>query len=297
MTMHRFARVASRLFNVPLMIRQDKAEMLVAALADRLGIARLDFADSNRVLMIDELQQMAAIGTDGNRAPHKVYDLCDGVALIPIEGTLVHKLGSVDPWSGMTGYDGLAYKLRAAMDDSEVSAIMLDIDSPGGEVSGCFDFCDELASYTARMGGKPIWAFVNEAAYSAAYAIASQCDKIVLPRTGGVGSIGVLTMHVDMSAAMAKGGINATLIFSGEHKVDGNPYEALPKAVRSTIQTSLDNTRFLFAETVARGRRMSVDDILATEAACFDGADAVSAGLADSVASEIETFAALLSLT
>ncbi len=294
MSATRFARVANRLFNAPLAIRAEKAEMLVAALAHRLGVAQLSFADGREPLMIADLDEMAMIATDGDRPARKIYDVSDSVAIIPVEGTLVHKLGTVDAWSGMMGYDGLAFKLRAAIRDPDVQAIWLDVDSPGGEVAGCFDFADELASCTARMGGKPIWAFINEAAYSAAYAIASQCDRVITPRTGGCGSVGVLTMHVDFSAALKKDGINPTLIFSGAHKVDGNEIGPLPQAVLDRVQQSLDTTRLLFAGTVARGRSLLIDDVLATEAECFDGDEAIDVGFADAVMCETDAFNALL---
>lgn len=294
MSMNRFARVAGRLLNVPIMLRQEKAEMLVAALANRLGIGALAFDDSPRLLAQSDLKEMALVGTSGEQTARKIYDVCEGVAIIPVEGTLVHKLGGVDPWSGMVGYDQLALKLRTAMDDNEVEAIWFDGDTPGGEVSGCFDFADELASCTQRMGGKPIWWFANEASYSAGYALASQCDRVILPRTGGVGSIGVVMMHCDLSAALAKDGVKVTLIHSGEHKVDGNPYSPLAADVLSDLQAECDETRLLFADTVARGRRMTIQAVLDTEARCFTGGHAVQSGLADAVASEIDTFATLL---
>mgnify|MGYP000349549479 CR=1 FL=1 len=294
MTNARFARLSSRLFNVPLAIRQDKAEMLVAALAQRLGIVSLHFDADDRVLDAAALQSMSIEGMDGERGGGRCYDTFHGVAMMPIEGTLVHKLGGVDPWCGMTGYDQIAYKMREAMDDPDVKAIWLDIDSPGGEVSGCFDLCDEIAACSAANGGKPIWGFVNEMACSAAYAIASQCDQIIMPRTGVVGSIGVLTMHVDFSKALAMDGIKPTLIHAGSHKVDGNAYEPLPDSVRADIQASLEKVRLLFADTVARGRKTTRAKMLATEARCYDAQEALGVGLIDAVASEMEAFAAML---
>jgi ClpP class serine protease len=133
---------------------------------------------------------------------------------------------------------------------------------------------------------KPLRAFVAEAALSAGYAIASQADRIILPRTGEVGSIGVVTMHVDMSGALQDGGYAVTLIHAGAHKVDGNPFEPLPDTVRAEWQADLESVRQLFAATVeaGRGTRMPRGAALASEAAILRGADAVAAGLADEVA-------------
>nr|WP_296643435.1 S49 family peptidase [Roseibaca sp.] len=130
-------------------------------------------------------------------------------------------------------------------------------------------------------------------AFSAGYALASQADRILLPRTGAVGSIGVVVLHADMSGQLDQDGVRVTLIHSGRHKVDGNPYQPLPEGVRGDIQREIDVLRFLFAETVAAGRagRLSEDAAMATEAATYLGADAVAAGLADQVTDLTRGFA------
>jgi ClpP class serine protease len=158
----------------------------------------------------------------------------------------------------------------------------LEIDSFGGEVAGVFDLADRIRAIRAT---KPVWAFVAEHAFSAGYALASQATRILLPRTGAVGSIGVVVMHADLSGQLGQDGMQVTLIHAGSHKVDGNPYEPLPADVRNDIQREIDVLRFLFAETVAAGRsgRLSQEAALATEAATYRGADAVASGLADEV--------------
>jgi ClpP class serine protease len=177
----------------------------------------------------------------------------------------------------------VAAQLDAALADPAVNGIALEIDSHGGEVAGAFDLADRIRAARAR---KPVRAFVAEAALSAGYAIASQADRIILPRTGEVGSIGVVTMHVDMSGALADGGYAVTLIHAGAHKVDGNPFEPLPDTVRAEWQADLESVRQIFVATVeaGRGARLPRGAALATEAAILRGADAVAAGLADEVA-------------
>jgi hypothetical protein len=139
---------------------------------------------------------------------------------------------------------------------------------------------------------------VAEHAFSAGYALASQADRILLPRTGAVGSIGVVVMHADMSSQLDQDGVRVTLIHSGQHKVDGNPYVPLPDAVRDDIQREIDVLRFLFAETVAAGRagRLSQDAAMATQAATYRGADAIASGLADEVTDLARGFAAFRQL-
>ena len=169
--------------------------------------------------------------------------------------------------------------------------IALEIDSFGGEVAGVFDLADAIR---AARAAKPVWAFVAEHAFSAGYALASQADRIIVPRTGAVGSIGVVVMHTDLSGQLSDAGVTVTLIHSGAHKVDGNPYAPLPDPVRARIQTEIDSIRTLFAQTVAasRGRRLTAEAALATEAECYRGAEAVAAGLADEVSDPALAFAA-----
>ena len=210
--------------------------------------------------------------------------------MIEIAGVLIHRGGWIGQSSGQTSYEGIAAQFEAAAGDPAVRGIALEIDSFGGEVAGVFDLADRIR---AIRGTKPVWAFVAEHAFSAGYALASQADRILLPRTAAVGSIGVVVMHADLSGQLDQDGVRVTLIHSGQHKVDGNPYEPLPENVRDDIQREIDVLRFLFAETVAAGRagRLSQEAALATEAATFRGTDAVAAGLADEVVDLARGFA------
>ena len=184
-----FPFLAQRLFNTPLAITPGKAEVVMAALAERMGIAQIQ--RGVRMMEDDDYDY-----TKPGESPGTGYDVVGGVAVIQVAGTLVQKLGTLRPYSGMTGYDGIRQNFLTALIDPDVTSIVLDIDSPGGEVSGCFDLVDAI--YEAR-GSKPIWAILNDAAYSAAYAIASAADKIYVPRTGGTGSVGVIWIHMDWS--------------------------------------------------------------------------------------------------
>ena len=192
----------------------------MAALAERLGVSKIMRMDGTEVLA----QPLAFSGDDDFSGPGRArqtgYDLVGPVAVIQVEGTLVQKLGTLRPYSGMTGYDGIRQNFLEALSDPAVEAIVLDIDSPGGEVAGCFDLVDTI--YAAR-GEKPIWSVLSESAYSAGYAIASAADRIVVPRTGGTGSIGVISMHVDWSQALTEAGVKVTFITYGERKADGHP--------------------------------------------------------------------------
>lgn len=282
--MSRFPFLAQRLFNVPLAITPQKAEIVTAALAERLGVTTFTRANGRAIALDD--------GYDDEPADRKPYETVAGIAVVPIQGTLVNRLGSLRPYSGMTGYDGIRSNLMMALNDPGVRAIMFDVDSPGGEVSGCFDLVDTI--YGARKI-KPIWAVLNDMACSAAYAIASASDFVTVPRTGTTGSVGVICMHCDMSKALEKAGIAVTVIQYGARKADGTDTQPLSDPALARFQADVDTMGDLFVETVARNRDMATAKVKATEAGTFLGAKGVSVGFADAVMAPDEAFRRLLS--
>lgn len=295
--MSKFARVAGRLFNTPLALRPEKCEMLCAALVDRMGITKLDRIDGMS-LEASQLRQAASdwIDDEPQSPARRQYTVEQRVARIPIDGSLVHKLGGVSPWSGMIGYDCLDKIITDAMGNKEVGAILLDMDSPGGEVAGCFEFARKLSKMGARNGGKPIVAFANEMSCSAAYAIASACDAIMTTDTGMTGSIGVWTMMVDMTKGLTKNGIEVTMIRAGERKARGGPYEHADKATFEKLQAWVDETWQIFADLVSQNRPLSSQAVMALEGDWYTGKDALDIGLVDAVDSPEAIFDAVAKL-
>jgi signal peptide peptidase SppA len=284
--MNSYPHLAQRLFNTPLAILPGKAEIVIAALADRFGIAHL--FGGGKPLAISYYYDVGPSEPDPDE---RYYDVVEGVAIIPITGTLVAKSGYMRPWSGMTGYDGIRACLSLALADPAVRAVVLDIDSPGGEVAGCFDLVDEI--YAAR-GTKPIRAILSENAFSAAYAIASACDQITVPRTGGTGSVGVIALHTDFSKALGGAGITVTIIQCGDRKSDGNEFQSLAPEALARFQADVDTMGELFINTVARNRGLAANAVRDTQATTFLGAAGVKIGFADAVASPDAAFGALL---
>lgn len=286
MSRNHLPHLAQKLFNTPLAITPGKIEIIMAALADRFGIAQILRVDGSKARMMEDDDWDA--GTPASMMPSTVVN---GVALIQVQGTLVQKLGTLQPWSGMTGYDGIRANFNAALADPSVRAIVFDIDSNGGEVSGCFDLVDFI--YAAR-GRKPIRAILGESAYSAAFAIASACDHISVPRTGGTGSVGVICAHVDFSRALDAAGITVELIQYGAFKADGNEYTPLTKAARARMQADVNTMGDLFVETTARNLNLSPADVKATQAATYMGAAGAAVGFAHAVMAPDEAFRSLL---
>lgn len=283
MSLRNLPHLAQRLFNTPLAITPGKLEVVIAAMADRMGISQLFRANGEVYAFDDDWMD----GPDAEPARELGYDVVEGVAIIPVTGTLVAKLGTMRPYSGMTGYDGIRASLSLAMNDDKVKAIAFDMESPGGEVAGCFDLVDAI--YRAR-GTKPMWSILTETAYSACYALASATDRVVVPRTGGTGSVGVISACIDMSEAMGKAGIKVELITFGARKADGSEFSPLSKDARARFQTDVDMMGNLFVDTVARNRKLDRKKVLETEATTFLGATGVDIGFADAVMAPNEAF-------
>jgi signal peptide peptidase SppA len=282
--------LAQRLFNTPLAITPGKAEMVMAALADRFGIGTMFRANGSVVPMAYDEHEFDG-DFSGPKDSARGYEIVAGIAVIPVQGTLVQKLGTMRPYSGMTGYDGIRANLSMALEDKAVKAIVLDIDSPGGEVSGCFDLTDAIQR---ARGDKPMWSILTESAYSAAYAIASATDKIVVPRTGGTGSVGVICMHVDFSKALTAAGVAVTMIHYGDRKADGHSEIPLTKEALARFQADTDEMGELFVDTVARNRRLKASVVRGTQATTYLGANGVEIGFADAVMAPDEAFRSLL---
>ena len=250
--------LAGRVFDTPLLISRPKLDTIMGVLIPRLRGDPLPSAQP-------------AEQPDCDVTP-------DGIAIIPVYGTLVRRTVGLEAQSGLTSYIDIGEQLDSAVANPTVKAILLDIDSPGGEAGGVFDLADQI--YAARKI-KPIWAVADEDAFSAAYAIAAAASKIYIPRTGGVGSIGVIAVHLDQSQAEADAGLQYTAIYAGDRKNDLSPHEPLSDPARTALQTEVDRVYQLFVTTVAKMRGQDADAVMATEAGLFFGQDAVTAGLAD----------------
>lgn len=257
--------LASRLFGTPLLIHRPKLDVILSVVGQRIGMA-----DVPAMPMMD----MAAF----QRPP--MASAPEGIAVIPIHGSLVKRSLGMEAASGLTSYGEIAAMLDAALADPQISGILFDIDSPGGEASGSFELARRVREVAAL---KPVWAVANDAAYSAAYAIAASAQRLFVTETGGVGSIGVIALHVDQSVKDAKDGYHYTAITAGAHKNNYSPHEPLSDAAKTELQGEVDRLYAIFTEHVAAVRGLDLDAVRATEAGLFFGSNAVAQGLADGV--------------
>ena len=257
--------LASRLFGTPLLIHRPKLDVILSVVGQRIGMAEVP-----TMPMMD----MAAF----QRPPLAAAP--EGIAVIPIHGSLVKRSLGMEAASGLTSYGEIAAMLDAALADPQVSGILLDIDSPGCEASGSFELARRVREVATQ---KPVWAVANDAAYSAAYAIGASAQRLFVTETGGVGSIGVIALHVDQSVKDAKDGYHYTAITAGAHKNDYSPHEPLSDAAKTELQGEVDRLYAIFTEHVAAMRGLDLDAVRATEAGLFFGSNAVTQGLADGV--------------
>lgn len=207
----------------------------------------------------------------------------DGVvAIIPVMGVMMQRVGLLEDISGGISTESLAAQFRAAVNDPEVKAIIFDIDSPGGSTFGTQELADEV--FESR-GDKPIIAQVNSYAASAAYWLAAQADEIVITPGGEAGSIGVYCLHEDISKLLEMEGIQETFIASHPYKVEGNEFEPLSEDAREFIQQRVDLKAKLFVEQVARGRGIEAGEISERfgQGRCFTAQEALRRGMVDRI--------------
>ena len=305
--------VMQQLFNRPHALSVGTADMIVAALAGRLDIKSL--ASETETLDRRALEDLAAMGRadavsrdakasdrpgvarswDEDDVPYRLTET--GVAIIPVKGVLKRSWG-IGPFSGATGYDGIWTQMMHAYDNSNVRAIWFDINSGGGTVDGLFDLTDGIYQMSARFGGKPIYAMCADAALSAAYAIASACDTIMVPRLGMAGSIGCVIMHCEFSKMLEEEGVNVSIIRSRDRKCRGSELEAIDQETLDEFQAMVDESDAVFVDAVVKyrsstkgaGATLTKNAISEMAGRVYTGNRALATGLVDYVMSEPEAW-------
>jgi signal peptide peptidase SppA len=229
--------------------------------------------------------------------PTASSDAGKAVAVVGLSGVIRPKgLGGI--WGLLFGSSGGLEAFREAMteamNNSSISAIVMDIDSPGGLT----DMVPETAAMIREMrgNGKPIVAVANTMAASAAYYLAAQADEVVVTPSGFLGSIGVFTVHYDRSGMNEMIGINPTYISAGKYKVEGNRDNPLGDGAKKALQEEIDEFYDMFVEDVAAGRGVSASEVRNGygEGRTLTANRAEKAGLADRVATRDEIIIELL---
>lgn len=242
--------------------------------------------DSVKAVLIPRIQGVSAPGIEMAIAPNDEPRQDEtqqpgGIAVIPVQGILVSRRGQITAaCTELTSYERIRAQLHVALNDPSVGEIVLDINSGGGAAAGC----KELADYIFQSRDiKPITAIVNFSAFSAAYFIASACNRVVVSQTSGVGSIGVIMEHMESSKLEDEIGLKFTTIYRGDNKNNGSSHEPLSEQALSMYQDMIDNMYEIFTTSVAEYRGLDLQAIIDTQAGAYFGDDAVKIGLADEV--------------
>lgn len=214
------------------------------------------------------------------------------VAVIPLSGFLTQKPTLFSMLFGGTSVREFAREVVAAMGDQSIGAVVLDIDSPGGET---FGVTEAAALIREARGSKPLIAVANPIAASAAYWIASQADEVAVTPSGLAGSIGVFSTHVDESKALEQAGLAVTFIKYGARKAEAMGVEPLSEDALASIQERVDAAGRQFESDVAKGRGVTAAKVHSDfgEGAVLTAEQSVKAGLADRVATLDEIVAKL----
>jgi signal peptide peptidase SppA len=222
------------------------------------------------------------------------FDRVNDVAVIPMFGTITQRPNMMSRYSGGCSAEEIGRACDMAAADRSIRAIVMDIDSPGGEVTGIESCAAKIASAARK---KQCIAVANSMCCSGAYWLASQCSEIVVAPAGDVGSIGVMCAHVDQSKAEEMGGFKTSFIHAGKYKVEMSSSLPLSNDAKAHLQDQVDKLYDRFVRTVADGRGTTLKDVRDNygQGRTLLDTDAVAAGMADRVATLEDVLSELLS--
>ncbi|MCO6057314.1 S49 family peptidase [Pseudomonas sp. MOB-449] len=251
------SQIYSRAINRPLLVEPGMAETLI----DGWLHGRLDAGEGGE--------------------PRQVMEKVGHIAVLEVSGPLISRMVEAPPCgTAPVSFEALNLAFDDIEADANITHVVLRLETPGGEAAQLFDLTDRMAEMRKT---KTIIGMVDDYAYSGGYGLAAACSEIWLTRTGGVGSVGVVIGHKDVSEKNAKEGVKWTYVHSGALKVSGNPNEPLSDDARAFMQVESDRIYDLFTTSVATYRGMEVEAVRATEAGLFFGQTAIDVGLADHV--------------
>lgn len=269
-----------KLANTPLLLNKAWEQTLSARIQRAVAANSIESELSKRAEAVATENHQAAYGhfLHQGQKIYRPYRVTQGVAVVPIHDVLYHKWNSISYWG--TGYEGILRWVNIALIDPSVKGILFDFNSPGGMVAGCFDCVETLVSL---KGKKPFWGVASDLAASAAFALYSAMDRRLITQSANVGSVGVVRAHWNYEDYLKDAGIKVTLIHAGDNKVDGNPYQDLPKSVLADFQKDAEKTRMRFAEIVSKNTGLTTQIILDTKAKTYEGQAAIDLGFSQAL--------------
>lgn len=263
----KLARCAGRIFDRPLLMEPEEAESLAYTFLDLIAAKEDGGTIETETPLLED---------------RPLYEVVGSTAIIRCIGPLVQRHDWLASFCGFVAYERLNTHIAAAKADTNVKRVVMEYDTPGGEVNGIKETADGLYALAQE---KEVIAVVNDRCCSSGYFLASQCTRIVVSPTSQIGNIGCIRMHREFSEAEKMAGVKTTLIHYGRKKVFGNNSEPLSEEATDYIQAFVDTYGELFVTAVGRGRgpKFNADAARESEAATYVGEDAVTAGLADEI--------------
>jgi signal peptide peptidase SppA len=277
---HQLNHLLERVFNTPHLCTDAKLQAVIEVLCGAAGIS----------VQLEPVSMLDSTGREKEKVGQGPMTIEDGVAVIPVRGTMTGRVAGLKPDSGMVGYNQIADMMDIAKNEPTLRHIAFAIDTHGGEAAGAFDLHDYIMS---ARGSVPMTAVLDSNALSAGYLLASACDEVVIPEFGHAGSIGVVMAHREYSGMLAKEGIKVNYIYAGSHKIDGAPTEPLTDTARTEAQSKVDALYDAFVTRVATARGMDSQAVRDTQALTYFGKDAIGKLLADRIATEREAMASI----
>lgn len=252
---------------IPCQLEQIQVILSQHLAGPKIGLKEIEA----RILSFDDLKS-------------RPYGVINGKAVIPVKGTLMKNSDIFSRiFFGSGSMSQIKDDFKAALADDGVKEIILHVDSPGGTVDGAADLANTI--YNAR-GKKPITAFSDGVIASAAYWIGSAADKVLIANdTTTVGSIGVISTHVDETKALENKGLKVTQFVAGKYKNAGSSVKALTEENSAYLQDRVDYLYSGFVDGVAKHRGVSAETVLSdmADGRLFTGKQAIKAGLVDGV--------------
>ncbi|MDD2728180.1 S49 family peptidase [Malikia sp.] len=282
-----FPNLISQIFNRPMLATPELLHDAVLFARSHLGLP-LIAVDGEPLpsvmarigLIDDDPDDATGVDDDGDADG-------TGVAQIGIYGPLVARTGNLKLCTQMTAYESLGQELDAALADSSVYRIVLDVDSNGGDSTGAFEAADRIRAANLI---KPVHAIVHFSAFSGGYLLASAAGEVSVSQSSGLGSIGVIAQHMDVSRAMDSAGVTVTTVYRGARKADLSPTSPLSDGARAALDGQLDRIYHQFTTSVAAFRSIPLQAVAATDAGLYFGQAAIDAGLADRLETPQEAF-------
>ena len=272
----RFAQLTKEIFCKPCLINPlmhaQIAEIFLRRMnGEEVTLSETGQAGSQRY----EARGKLARNSDG--LPEGLLTIQGDVAVLNISGPITQRVPNI--WKelcGMTDLDDMTRAFKDAEASPRVAGIVLNIDSPGGSVTGVPEFGNLIADCT-----KPVVAFTDSMCDSAAYWIAAGADEIVSTESASVGCIGVYMAFLDKTRALEAQGLDVELFKTGVFKGMGYPGTSLTEEHRALLQAEVDEIHEWFTGHVSEHRNITGEDTF--EGQDFSGRNAKGRGLVDEV--------------